>query len=194
MSDRLPHSILLIPNMTTKRSHVRFRFTSHQRFNNYLAPFFLFLTALSLILFLALRSSPHSISKTLSNSDAISNSISDTANNLPEVPRFAYFITGTRGDGVRLHRLLRAVYHPRNYYLLHLDLEASDAERVDLAKNFKEVNNVMVVGKANLVTSKGPTMIACMLHAIALLLKQGKDWNWFINLSASDYPLMPQDG
>ncbi|XP_023741152.1 beta-glucuronosyltransferase GlcAT14C [Lactuca sativa] len=179
--------------MTTKRSHVRFRFTSHQRFNNYLAPFFLFLTALSLILFLALRSSPHSISKTLSNSDAISNSISDTANNLPEVPRFAYFITGTRGDGVRLHRLLRAVYHPRNYYLLHLDLEASDAERVDLAKNFKEVNNVMVVGKANLVTSKGPTMIACMLHAIALLLKQGKDWNWFINLSASDYPLMPQD-
>lgn len=178
-----------------KRSHLRFRFSSNQRFNNYLLPFFFLFITISLIFFLALKSSsPHTISKTLSKSAAAaSNSISHTPNNLPEVPRFAYFITGSRGDGARLDRLTRAVYHPRNYYLLHLDLEASDAERLDLAKNVKVLKNVMVVGKANLVTSKGPTMIACMLHAIALLLKQGKDWHWFINLSASDYPLMPQD-
>lgn len=178
-----------------KRSHLRFRFSSNQRFNNYLLPFFFLFITISLIFFVALKSSsPHTISKTLSKSAAAaSNSISHTPNNLPEVPRFAYFITGSRGDGARLDRLIRAVYHPRNYYLLHLDLEASDAERLDLAKNVKVLKNVMVVGKANLVTSKGPTMIACMLHAIALLLKQGKDWHWFINLSASDYPLMPQD-
>lgn len=181
--------------MSMKRSHLRFRFTSSiQRFNNYLLPFFLLFITLSLIFFLALRSSssssPHTISKTLSKS---SNSISNTPNNLPDLPRFAYFITGTRGDGPRLDRLIRAVYHPRNYYLLHLDLEASDAERLHLAKNVKPLKNVMVVGKANFITSKGPTMIACMLHAVALLLKQGSDWHWFINLSASDYPLMPQD-
>ncbi|KAI3770457.1 hypothetical protein L6452_01591 [Arctium lappa] len=70
-------------------------------------------------------------------------------NNLPEVPRFAYFIT---------------------------DLDAFDAERLDLAKNVKILKNVMVVWKANLVIAKGPTIIACMLHDVALLLKQGKHW------------------
>ncbi|KAI3703145.1 hypothetical protein L6452_28901 [Arctium lappa] len=137
--------------MSTKPSHLRFLFTSNQRFNNYFLPFFLLFITLSLIFFLALRSSsPHTISKTLSKP----NSISHTLNNLPEVPRFVYFITSTRGDGVCLDRLIRAVYHPRNYYLLHLDLEASDAERLDLAKNVKVLKNVMVVGKDNLVTSK----------------------------------------
>ncbi|XP_042512791.1 beta-glucuronosyltransferase GlcAT14C-like [Macadamia integrifolia] len=118
---------------------------------------------------------------------------------LPKLPRFAYLISGTKGDGQRLKRVLQAVYHPWNYYLLHLDLQASPTERLELAKYVKsdavlrEFDNVWVVGKANLVTYKGPTMIACTLHAIAVLLKKAKDWDWFINLSASDYPLMSQD-
>ncbi|KAK8514814.1 hypothetical protein V6N13_103025 [Hibiscus sabdariffa] len=121
------------------------------------------------------------------------------SDNLPKLPRFAYLISGTKGDGPRVKRLLQAVYHPRNYYLLHLDLEASDSERLDLAKYVKservirEFGNVMVIGKANLVTYKGPTIIASTLHAVAILLKEAKDWDWFVNLSASDYPLMTQD-
>lgn len=78
---------------------------------------------------------------------------------------------------------------------MHLDLDASDDERLELAKYVKSqsFHNVMVVGKPNLVTSKGPTMIASTLHAVAILLKRANDWDWFINLSASDYPLLPQD-
>lgn len=119
---------------------------------------------------------------------------------LPSLPTFAYLMSGTQGDGTRIQRLLKAAYHPRNYYLLHLDLEASDAERLELAKFakseavIKEFKNVMVVGKANLVTHKGPTMIASTLHAVSIFLKQATDWDWFINLSASDYPLVSQDG
>ncbi|XP_048438846.1 beta-glucuronosyltransferase GlcAT14C [Pyrus x bretschneideri] len=118
---------------------------------------------------------------------------------IPKLPRFAYLISGSKGDGPQLRRLLQAVYHPRNYYLLHLDLEASDAERLELAKYVKsesairEFRNAMVIGNADLVTAKGPTMTAATLHAIAILLKRAKDWNWFINLGASDYPLMSQD-
>lgn len=52
----------------------------------------------------------------------------------------------------------------------------------------------MVVVKANLVTYRGPTMVANTLHAAAILLKEGGVWDWFINLSASDYPLVTQDG
>lgn len=119
---------------------------------------------------------------------------------LPRPPKFAYLISGTLGDGLQMQRLLQALYHPHNYYLLHLDLEAPEHERVGLArfvKNepvFQEADNVFVVGKANLVTYKGPTMIAATLHGAAILLRKAKDWDWFINLSASDYPLITQDG
>lgn len=56
------------------------------------------------------------------------------------------------------------------------------------------MKNVMVMGLADLVTEKGPTMLASTLHGVAILLKKAEDWDWFINLSSSDYPLMPQDG
>lgn len=124
----------------------------------------------------------------------------DPATELPPPPKLAYLISGTRGDGERMRRTLQALYHPRNYYLLHLDLEAPMKERVDLAryvKNevvFKQNENVFVVGRANLVTYRGPTMIAATLHGAAILLRQAKDWDWFINLSAADYPLVTQDG
>lgn len=116
------------------------------------------------------------------------------------VPRLAYLISGSTGDGKSLMRALKALYHPRNQYAVHLDLEAPAAERLELAnfvKNepvFKSVGNVRMVLRANLVTYRGPTMVTNTLHAAAILLKDGGDWDWFINLSASDYPLVTQDG
>ncbi|CAN1769863.1 Beta-glucuronosyltransferase GlcAT14C [Linum perenne] len=133
-----------------------------------------------------------------SSSELRSNSDLGDPLKLPNLPRFAYLISGTKGEVGQVKRLLQAVYHPRNYYLLHLDLEASDAERLELAKYVKSAairmfGNVMVIGKADLVTYRGPTMIASTLHGIAVLLKTAGDWDWFVNLSSSDYPLMPQD-
>ncbi|KAK9285424.1 hypothetical protein L1049_024617 [Liquidambar formosana] len=116
-----------------------------------------------------------------------------------ESPRLAYLISGTKGDSQRMMRVLQAVYHPRNQYILHLDLEAPPRERLDLTlsvkadQTFREVENVRVMAQSNLVTYKGPTMIACTLQAIAILLKESSEWDWFINLSASDYPLVTQD-
>lgn len=117
-----------------------------------------------------------------------------------EPPRLAYLISGTKGDSRRMMRTLQALYHPRNQYILHLDLEAPPRERLNLStsvKNdptFREVENVRVMAQSNLVTYKGPTMIACTLQAIAILLRESLEWDWFINLSASDYPLVTQDG
>lgn len=118
---------------------------------------------------------------------------------VPLAPKLAYLISGTKGDSHRMKRVLQAIYHPNNQYILHLDLEAPPKERIDLARyvklhsTFVEVGNVDVIGKANLVTYRGPTMTACTLHAAAILLKKGSEWDWFINLSASDYPLVTQD-
>lgn len=119
---------------------------------------------------------------------------------LPPPPRFAYMISGSVGDGKTIIRTLLALYHPNNVYVVHLDREAPDAERLDLQNFvnghhlFVKFNNVKVITKANLVTYRGPTMVANTLHGAAILLREGGDWDWFINLSASDYPLMTQDG
>ncbi|KAJ4766973.1 hypothetical protein LUZ62_032251 [Rhynchospora pubera] len=117
----------------------------------------------------------------------------------PPIPRIAYLISGSKGDLDKLWRTLHALYHPRNYYVVHLDLESPLPERSELISRignssiFKQMKNVYVIRKANLVTYRGPTMVANTLHACAILLKKKKNWDWFINLSASDYPLMAQD-
>ncbi|CAH9061989.1 unnamed protein product [Cuscuta europaea] len=111
---------------------------------------------------------------------------------------FAYLISASRGDVPRLRRLLYALYHPGNYYLIHLDADAPRPEHLELARFvagnavFGQIGNVWVVGKPSLVTYRGPTMLAATLHAISLLLRTS-NWDWFINLSASDYPLVTQD-
>ncbi|CAM0875369.1 unnamed protein product [Alopecurus aequalis] len=122
----------------------------------------------------------------------------------PSPPRFAYLISGSAGDAGMLRRCLLALYHPRNHYILHLDAEAPDSDRAELAAFvaahpvLAAARNVRVVEKANLVTYRGPTMVTTTLHAAASFLwgegrGRGADWDWFINLSASDYPLVTQD-
>ncbi|XP_010531794.1 PREDICTED: beta-glucuronosyltransferase GlcAT14A [Tarenaya hassleriana] len=124
---------------------------------------------------------------------------SQTITSSPAPPRFAYVISGSAGDGGALRRTLLALYHPNNRYVVHLDRESSPEEREDLHgfirsfSLFQRFQNVHVIEKANLVTYRGPTMVANTLHAAAILLREGAEWDWFINLSASDYPLVTQD-
>ncbi|ONI14998.1 hypothetical protein PRUPE_3G020200 [Prunus persica] len=114
-------------------------------------------------------------------------------------PVFAYWICGTNGESEKILRLLKAIYHPRNQYLLQLDAGSSDYDRGQLAlyvqseKVFQAFGNVNVVGKSYALNQMGSSALAATLHAAALLLKLSADWDWFITLSASDYPLIPQD-
>ena len=117
--------------------------------------------------------------------------------------RFAYLISASTGDAPRAARLLAALYHPANTYLLHLDREAPAEEHRRLAELvsgpgrggvYARAGNVWIVGRPNLVTYRGPTMLTTTLHAVAVLLRLRRRWDWFINLSASDYPLVTQDG
>jgi protein xylosyltransferase len=93
---------------------------------------------------------------------------------------FAYWIFGTKGESKML-RLLKAIYHPRNQYMLQLDDTSSDSERMDLAisvksfKVFEDFENVNVIGKSYAINKMNP------------------EWDWFITLSASGYSLMTQD-
>ncbi|KAB5544815.1 hypothetical protein DKX38_012927 [Salix brachista] len=114
-------------------------------------------------------------------------------------PAFAYYISGGRGDKDQIFRLLLAVYHPRNRYLLHLSAEASDEERMRLAGAVNAVpairsfGNVDVIGKPSRLTYMGSSNLAAMLRAAAILLRMDAGWTWFVSLSATDYPLITQD-
>ncbi|PWA81576.1 Glycosyl transferase, family 14 [Artemisia annua] len=117
----------------------------------------------------------------------------------PSPPIISYLISGSKNDSGRIIRLLLAVYHPRNQYLLHLDQSASQKERDKLAlyvqgvKVFWAAQNVNVVGKSDVVSSKGSSVVSAVLHGAAILLKLCEDWDWFVNLNANDYPLVTQD-
>ncbi|EEF31323.1 beta-glucuronosyltransferase GlcAT14A isoform X2 [Ricinus communis] len=114
-------------------------------------------------------------------------------------PAFAYYISGGRGDGDRILRLLLAVYHPRNHYLLHLGADASDEERarlvwaINAVPAIRSFANVDVVGKPSRLVYMGSSNLAATLRAAAILLRVQSGWNWFVALSAFDYPLLTQD-
>ncbi|KAK1326071.1 hypothetical protein QJS10_CPA01g01423 [Acorus calamus] len=155
---------------------------------------------LSTLLFLSALSgffASTSSSATSASSKPLIISPSTTSSSLPS---FAYYISGIRGDGPRILRLLLAVYHPRNHYLLHLASDASDGERSDLARAVRSripsarmFGNVDVLGKPDAATFMGSSVLASMLHAAAVMLRLGGRWDWFITLSAADYPLVSQD-
>ncbi|XP_042967676.1 beta-glucuronosyltransferase GlcAT14A-like isoform X2 [Carya illinoinensis] len=117
----------------------------------------------------------------------------------PTPPSIAYLISGSAGDCGRIIRLLLAAYHPRNHYLLHLDLSAPQSERDALAlivrslPIFKAAQNVNVIGKADFAYPKGSSTIPFTLHGASILLRLSADWDWFVSLNAADYPLVTQD-
>ncbi|KAK1259186.1 hypothetical protein QJS04_geneDACA020025 [Acorus gramineus] len=143
--------------------------------------------------------SPSSTSSS-SSSIFVESKLKISSSSLSSTPRIAYLISGSIGDGDMLKRTLMALYHPNNQYVVHLDLEAPSTERLGVRRYveghpvFRAVGNVRMITRANLVTYRGPTMVANTLHAAAILLREGGEWDWFINLSASDYPLVRQDG
>ncbi|KAI3790441.1 hypothetical protein L2E82_03482 [Cichorium intybus] len=65
----------------------------------------------------------------LFNSNKSTMNIADEINeSLPPSPpsliQFGYLVSGSKRDLNKLLRTLQALYHPWNYYVLHLDLES----------------------------------------------------------------------
>nr|XP_010918856.1 beta-glucuronosyltransferase GlcAT14A [Elaeis guineensis] len=161
-----------------------------------------FVALLLLLLFLSFSSSPPSSAASPLRSSAaapLRSSAAALISSSPPPPSFAYLLSGTVGDADCLLRLLRATYHPRNLYLLHLDGAAPQAQRDRLARAvravpvFRSAGNVHVIGKPDFANPRGSSALAATLHAAAILLRLGPNWDWFINLHASDYPLVTQD-
>ncbi|EPS68967.1 hypothetical protein M569_05800, partial [Genlisea aurea] len=120
----------------------------------------------------------------------------------PPPPSLAYLISGSSNDSGQMVRLLHAIYHPKNQYLLRLDGSATQKDRESLAVVVQSVplfwalQNVHVVGKADSAApanGEGPSALSSTLHGASLLLHVSSNWDWLINLHADCYPLVTQD-
>lgn len=103
----------------------------------------------------------------------------------------AYFIQISDSNLLLTERLLSRLHHPGNLYALHFDKKIPAYKVVKVVAAVKAnpaYANVHVMERES-VTYRGITMVLNNLAAISDLLKLG-EWDYFINLSGSDYPLV----
>lgn len=109
----------------------------------------------------------------------------------------AYFIQVAPTSAILVPRLLRAVYHPSNWYVLHFDTkipsETVDAVVAAAAAAVRGPgsdlpSNVHLLPREP-VTYRGITAVLNTLSAIEASLRHAS-WRYFLNLSAADYPLL----
>ncbi|CAM9411024.1 unnamed protein product, partial [Hapterophycus canaliculatus] len=89
-------------------------------------------------------------------------------------------------------RLLQAIYDPNNFYLVHLDRKDNRAIRRDIENFIKDWDNVRMLVPSLDVSWGGYTITLTAIFGICTMVQWNNEWDYFINLSASDFPLLPQ--
>ena len=89
-------------------------------------------------------------------------------------------------------RLFKAIYHPENYYLIHLDKKTSLEICDDIQDFLADFENTYILESKNVVWG-GYSMVQAELSGIKYLLDINAEWDFFINLSGQEFPLKSQD-
>ncbi|CAN0351213.1 unnamed protein product, partial [Ectocarpus sp. 12 AP-2014] len=100
-----------------------------------------------------------------------------------------------------LDALLRTLYHVDHFFLVHLDVKASAQARQGVESRIEGVldergngeRNVRLVDPAMPITWGGFTMTLNAVYGLTQALHWNTKWDYFINLSASDLPLLRAD-
>ncbi|KAK2893402.1 xylosyltransferase 1-like [Channa argus] len=114
----------------------------------------------------------------------------DTSDASPPRPVRIAFVLVVHGRASRqLQRLFKAIYHTSHYYYIHVDQRSSYLHRevLTLAGQYP---NVRVTPWRMSTIWGGASLLTMYLRSMEDLLKM-TDWSWefFINLSAADYPI-----
>ncbi len=105
-------------------------------------------------------------------------------------PMLAYLLLVHRYPK-QFKRLFRAIHHPDNHYLVHVDLNSGPELADEIGAFLRPYPN------AELLTSQGAvwggySLVDVELRGMAKLLRMDRDWTYFINLSGQDFPLKTQ--
>ncbi|XP_075033999.1 xylosyltransferase 2 isoform X2 [Mixophyes fleayi] len=107
----------------------------------------------------------------------------------PEKPLRVVYMLVVHGRAIRqLKRLLKAIYHKDHFYYIHVDLRSNYLHNkvVELAQHY---TNIRVTPWRMITIWGGASLLTMYLRSMQDLLEM-TDWPWdyFINLSATDYP------
>lgn len=104
--------------------------------------------------------------------------------------RIAYFIMAHHKPEL-LVRMLNAIYEEDNIYLIHVDSSAND-ELLDLVSNLELSNSNIKLLPSRFLMWGGWSLVHVELEAIKYLLNIDSKWEYYINLSGQDFPLVTQ--
>ncbi|XP_052266790.1 xylosyltransferase oxt-like isoform X2 [Dreissena polymorpha] len=102
------------------------------------------------------------------------------------------FVLTVNGRAVRqVHRLINTLYHPRHYFYIHVDSRSEYMYR-ELLPLESQLANVRLTRERFATIWGGASLLQAHLSFMRSLLEM-TDWYWdyYINLSESDYPLKP---
>jgi len=102
----------------------------------------------------------------------------------------AYLILVHRYLG-QFKRLFGAIYHPANYYLVHVDKRSGVGLQTEIQDFLSSFANASLL-KSQSINWGGYSMVDVELRGIEELLKISSEWKFFMNLSAQDFPLKSQ--
>lgn len=88
-------------------------------------------------------------------------------------------------------RLFRAIFHPANYYLVHVDKRSGVGLQTEIQDFLSSFANASLLKSRNTLWG-GYSLVDAELRGIEELLKIGSEWKFFINLSGQDFPLKSQ--
>ncbi|TRY95604.1 hypothetical protein DNTS_017816 [Danionella cerebrum] len=118
----------------------------------------------------------------------------DSMETVPAVPVRIAFMLVVHGRASRqVQRLFKAIYHTSHFYYIHVDQRSNYLHRqmVALAHQYP---NVRVTPWRMSTIWGGASLLTMYLQSMRDLLAM-RDWSWdfFINLSAADYPIRTND-
>ncbi|XP_035695528.1 xylosyltransferase 1-like isoform X1 [Branchiostoma floridae] len=104
------------------------------------------------------------------------------------------FVMVVHGRAIRqVKRLLKAIYHQDHYYLIHVDKRSHYLHR-ELQEAFRPYHNIRFTTWRMSTIWGGASLLQMLLRCMNDL-RAMYDWKWdfFINLSGTDYPTKPID-
>uniref|UniRef100_A0A8C1CCQ8 Xylosyltransferase 1 n=1 Tax=Cyprinus carpio carpio TaxID=630221 RepID=A0A8C1CCQ8_CYPCA len=118
----------------------------------------------------------------------------DSMETVPVVPVRIAFMLVVHGRASRqVQRLFKAIYHTSHFYYIHVDQRSNYLHRkmVALARQYP---NVRITPWRMSTIWGGASLLTMYLQSMKDLLAM-RDWSWdfFINLSAADYPIRTND-
>lgn len=110
--------------------------------------------------------------------------------------QIAYFIQVGDHAVPLLPRLFSRIHRPQNIYIVHIDAKVHPDRRAHIAHLIHETDKYqrnMHIMPSEMVTYKAISMVTNTIAAMTLALEKHPTWQYFINLSGADYPLVSPD-